>query len=516
VTARRLSAALLALALALTLTGCWDEAPDDTTDDFWAVSPEEIAPVPDEPAFTAFTLPYLPGQTLDPITCSDGVQQTVSRLLYEGLFVLDEHFALQPMLCADYACDETATSFSFTPRAGAIFSDGSPLTAADILATYRRAATSPRYAARFANVSAMWVRGGALMVTLARPDSAFPALLDIPIVKSGSEKNTVPLGTGPYLFATDSAGPCLIRNENWWSGEDVPLGHIALTAAKDTDSAAYLFSAHGVNLIAADLLSSTPAAALSGAEITDAQTSALLFLGVNTRRAPLDDAALRREMSRAFDREAIVTTLLAGHARATQFPIPPASVLYPAALEAVWQSPTYANLPGPPAESDGDTEVAPGWTLTLLVNAENPFKVSLCEYLCRQLSAGSVTVSPRVLPWADYTAALEDGDFDLYLGEMRLTADWDVSALVGAGGTLNYGGWADERTDAALEAFLAAETPATAAAFCRVLAQEAPILPIAFKSLSLLTPEGLCSGMSPTGTDPFYRFPDWEFAIGAG
>ena len=47
---------------------------------------------------TEFSLPYLSSQTLDPINCIDGVQQNVSALLYEGLFVK----AILPMpVCAE-------------------------------------------------------------------------------------------------------------------------------------------------------------------------------------------------------------------------------------------------------------------------------------------------------------------------------------------------------------------------------------------------------------------------------
>lgn len=49
------------------------------------------------------------------------------------------------------------------------------------------------------------------------------------------------------------------------------------------------------------------------------------------------------------------------------------------------------------------------------------------------------------LPWADYTAALAAGSFDLYYGEVRLTADWNLAPLLATGGRLNYGGWSPMR-----------------------------------------------------------------------
>ena len=97
---RRLTALALALVLALSLTGCWEAEPEP--DDFWGdeLPPEEQETSQREPAqISDFTLPYLSGQTFDPVTCIDGVQQTVGALLYEPLFTLDNSFAPQPVLC---------------------------------------------------------------------------------------------------------------------------------------------------------------------------------------------------------------------------------------------------------------------------------------------------------------------------------------------------------------------------------------------------------------------------------
>ena len=250
---RRLSALLCALTLALSLSGCWSgDVSDDSSGDFW----EETPPVEADTSstltpITSFALPYLQGVTLDPITCPDGMQQTLGALLYEGLFVLDESFAPQNVLCSRYEHNDDCTSYTFYLRDGVSFSDGSSLMASDVLATLRRAQESERYSARFANVASMRASNGALIVNLTRADSAFPALLDIPIVKSGSEKNTVPLGTGPYLFVTDSDGACLKQNPDWRSDGTLPFERIELRAVKDADTASYLFSSREVHLLSA-------------------------------------------------------------------------------------------------------------------------------------------------------------------------------------------------------------------------------------------------------------------------
>lgn len=512
---RRFFALLCALALALSLSGCWSaDEPNDDGGDFWTDTPADGGAAQEDSALspiTAFALPYLQNASFDPITCPDGLQQTVGSLLYEGLFALDRRFSPQPVLCSGYTCNDERTVYTFSIREGVCFSDGSSLTASDVLAALRRASESERYGARFANVVSMRTSSGALVITLSRASSAFPALLDIPIVKSGSEKAAVPLGTGPYLYVTDSKGAHLQRSGEWWQGKSLPLERIELRAVKDADTASYLFSSREVHLLSADLTSGTGDLRSADTALTDFATANMIYLGFNTQRAPLSDASLRSAIAGAFDRATIVTGYLAGHAEAARFPIVPGSAVYPAELSAALAAPSLSTA----LETAGITAERPR-TLTLLVHEGDSFKVSIADYLSRMLTQGALTVTVRALPWSDYLTALESGIFDLYLGEVRLTADWDISALVRSGGALNYGGYADEPCETLLDAFLAEASEQSAAALCRYLGQSAPFAPIAFKSLSVLTPEGLVEGLTPTVSSPFYGFEGWTVHFDRG
>ena len=163
-----------------------------------------------------FALPYMPGRSLDPVDCADGMQQTVSSLLYEGLFRLDGRFEAQPCLCVSYTHDETAGRYTFAIREGVQFSDGSLLTARDVKASLDRARESERYRSRLSEISSISVKGDSVTIVLSSPNAAFPALLDVPIVKSGSQDSPAPLGTGPYFYAEEETGAYLIANQSWW------------------------------------------------------------------------------------------------------------------------------------------------------------------------------------------------------------------------------------------------------------------------------------------------------------
>lgn len=488
----------IALAMACLLTGCWQEEPPEEPEDLLPPFEEEPAKETKTTLPERFALPYMPGRTLDPIDCPDGMQQTAASLLYEGLFRLDGRFEPQLCLCVSYTHDETASRYTFALREGVQFSDGSPLTARDVKASLDRARTSGRYGSRLSGISSVSAGGDSVTVSLSRPNTALAALLDVPIVKSGSQDGPAPMGTGPYFYAEEETGAYLIANQSWWKGENQPVDRIALVEAPDDDAMLYRFSSHEVQLITADLTGVLAVSTTGSVGCVDTDTTVMQYVGCNTARAPLDSPALRRALSAGINRANVTGVYLSGHGKAAAFPASPVSSLYPSALEEAYSLESFSSAL---AESGYVSETP----LTLLVNEENGFKTAIAEHLAESWTAGGVAVEVRALPWEEYAAALAAGDFDLYYGEARLSADWDLGSLLEPGGALNYGHWSHPDTSRLLQELAGAEDRTAAMkALCAHLKDQAPILPVCFKSTSVLTQAGVVEGLAPTAAEPFY------------
>lgn len=503
---KRIFAALLALCLTV-LTGCdWSDNTDDifgTLTDYYNVENKDKDK---DVKLTSFALPYLKGETADPITCPDGAQLTLGTLLYEGLFALDGQFEAQPALAESYTYDASRYTYTITLRA-ASFSDGTSVTARDVVNALRRAQTSARYSGRLAEVSDIWVSGGAVRISLTTDNRSFVSRLDIPIVKSGTESSTFPIGTGPYAYSGEG-GAHLAKNASWWQGKSLPLDRIELTACKDTDSVSYAFYAREIQLLFCDLTGADTSNVYGSGDYTDAATSIMQYLCLNTRRAPFDNPAVRRAVTLGVDRAGCVSAFLLGHGMAAHFPLSPASDLYPKELETAYSPDGYTSALEAAGLHTGKTR-----SLTLLVNQENSFKVTAAEEVAFSLSNQRLTVTVDAVPWNTFLSRLQDGNFDLYYGECRLTADWDVSALLGWEGSLNYGGWGDEETERLLSLCRTAEGDSRNAALHDLwehLLDTAPFAPVCFKSLSVLTTEGVFSGLTPTETNPFFRMGRWS------
>ena len=509
---KRLLSWLLLAALTLSLTGCgeWEEPQSDlyqTLAEYYGADKVEDDP----PALTSFALPYLSGETADPITCDDGVQKTLGTLMYEGLFALDPKFRPQNLLAADWSYSSSKRTYTITLREDVLFSDGSELTAKDVTYSINRARSSARYKSRLSDISSVSGSGHTVTIKLKNKNASFLTRLDVPIIKNGSGSRTFPIGTGPYYYLNDDSGRHLARNPHWWQAKALPLERVELVKCKDADTVAYSFYAREIQLLMCDLTATSTSNVYGSGNYTDAATTTMHYIGINTASKALNKASVRRALQLGIDRQACIDAFLLGHGRAAQYPISPADRLYPYSLDVPYSPDNFDTAIAEAGYSDGGKV-----RLTLLVNKENSFKVDAAKRIAADLSKHDLKITVKALSWDKYLAALKAGEFDLYYGECRLTADWDLRSLVGTGGSLNYGGYTNADTDALIKAALAADESDRAAALLALyqqLQQECPILPICFKNVSVLLPSDAVEAITPTAANPFYNLPDWQIDI---
>ena len=282
----------------------------------------------------------------------------------------------------------------------------------------------------------------------------------------------------------------------------LPLGEIALYPAPDSDMLIYHFERGAVTLVTSDLTAPDSLGYSGHYETWDYPTSHLLYLGCNTAEGPCAGAAFRTALQSALNRETMAESLLSGHADASPLPFHPASALYDASLAEACAAPDPSAL-----EGWAGTEVR------LLVNAAASLKVALAEYAAATLEDAGLTVTVQSLSWPAFQAALEAGEYDLYLGEVRLEPNFDLSCLLAEDGSLNFSGYRSEAVSSALEAYLASGAQGradAAAALSLAVCRESPILPLCFERHSILSNWGGLKAYTATQSNLFYHFTQWD------
>ena len=481
----------LSSILLLSLSGCstpvqqpQPEVPDTT--------PEVTLPV-DIP----FQLPVYPDFPLHPAYCENRSNLVVGSLLYEPLFALDPQFQAQPVLCKNYEVSEDGLTWTLTLQPNVTFSDGTPLTGEVVAEALRLVKSgSAHYAPRLSDVRSITGKELTVTITLLRPNSALDTLLDIPIALG---EDAFPAGTGCYTLSRQEEEWHLQAREDWWQALSLPVEMIPLTFISKSDDLVFSFDSGDVSMVDVDLMGTNPLGYSGNYESWDYSTTAMVYLGYNTQKGPCKQVDTRLAIARSIDRNSIVQVDLARHGIPSALPIHPQ---HPHYREALAQLLGYAPQPA---------EI-PGQRLTLLVNTENTARLNAAVRIAEQLTAEGWNVTLSKLSFEDYTAALRKGEFDLYLAEVVLTADFDLSALLLPRGALNFGSWDDPATQQLLDALRTApanERSSAAIGLYTHLSQHVPIAPICFKNASVLTRWGQLSGLDPVRGNLFYHFENW-------
>ena len=501
---RKGTALLLAVLVCLSLCGC-EETPVSVAPSP-SPSPEpSIVPVEQKP----LVLGYDPTESLHPITGENQVNRMLTSLIYEGLYRLDETFAPQAVLAGYAEVDPSGLIWTISVVEDRVFSDGTPMTAAQVASSLNTARKSSVYASRLKDIVSVRASGSAVTITLSQPNGALTALLDIPVVLE-TENSPAPLGTGRYRYAQNGEDLYLMANYNR-EGE-VPYATIGLCPVSATDERIAAFDSGRVNVVTTDFLSPYALGYSCDYEIWSYATTDMLYVGFRSVESPCEDAVVRQAFARSFDRVGIVRESLSGYGDATTLPVSPLHEDWDEKRDLLlsYDLQSAADLLGQAGytRNEEDGMLYRGRTalsVVLIVNSDNIVKGAVADRLAETLNGLGVSVDVRKLPWKDYVAALEKGEFDLYIGEVRLSADFDLTELLA--GSLNYGGY-DATT--LLEAATKREESSghrrywLTRALWEDLAQEVPFAPLCFKKESMLVHWNVMSAPTPIYGDLFY------------
>jgi peptide/nickel transport system substrate-binding protein len=469
-----------------------------------------------------FSLRFNPASTLNPLTGEDADNMALSTLCYEGLFALNADFTYRNVLCESFESADFLT-YDFTFVAGVYMSDGDELSPYDVVYSIEQAKAGARYGGRLKNVVSAEVIGPrTVRVEMEIPNARLPALLDIPIIKDGAS-GTVPRGCGPYKYAGDGEAR-LVKNTYHRDAARLPIDAIYLVSCADAQLGEY-FTEQRIDLIAEN--SSAPvSSARRDHEARYYYTTVLQFIGFNPRAAAVDDVRFRAAVEAAADREAIVQSCLGTRGAASRLALPPFYRLYESTWEGTGSSAGLSALLGAIGMTDADSDtyleypvdgVMTPFSLDFIVGAGNDARLAAAKSVSDALRRVGLNITLRELPFEEFKQALEAGDFDMYYGETRLPADFDLSALVGTGGALNYGNVGGEEYDALLGAFLAARGDfaerGAARELCERIRDERPFIPIAYRQYAVYSGRNEIAGLEPSQTGVFCNIADWTIEI---
>jgi peptide/nickel transport system substrate-binding protein len=241
-------------------------------------------------------------------------------LTYDVLTVPGRDGAPEPRLATRWTPDDTLTRWTVTLRDDAVFSDGRPVTAADVLFSLRR--MGKKAAENFGRLVMFDLAASSApdpttlrLVTKAPYAEVGAALMGttfvVPEATTDFTTDLVP-GSGPFRpTGGDAQTTVFERNDDWW-GAAPPSRLIEVRAIADPAARAQAVQSGEV-----DLAGSVPAAAVGAAESAGftavRKPGATMYpVVMRTDTAPFDDARVREAVKLATDRKQLLETVFLG------------------------------------------------------------------------------------------------------------------------------------------------------------------------------------------------------------
>lgn len=450
-----------------------------------------------------FALAYTSDDAINPYRAKTSTNLNISSLIFEGLTKIDNKMMPVPQL-ADSVDYPSNTTISSVLRSGAKFSDGSPVKADDVVYSFSLAKASENYKVLLSNVKSAKADGeNTIIFTLHSPDPNSAACLSFPVLKEGSE--AAPVGSGMYIFK-DGNLPELIVNSNNPTKPLIKI--IRLLDVPDGDAMNYALESGNIsyyyNDLASGIIPQTTTASIS------VDLNSLVFIGINSSKAELADVNIRLALSHAINRADICANAFAGRARPALTPFNPS-----------WGP--ASKIKGFNETEKSDTAVAhlmqagynnksnsgKSLNLELLVGIENSFRVASAELIKYQFARVGIDLKVTELSHTDLLKRIKSGKFDLYIGEIRLSANMSLSPIFSRGGNASYGIKTQGKSAEAYSNYLAGEL--NMQQFTDVFTEDVPFIPLCWRN-GIAAYNRSLSGVTATAFNAYYGIENWTYS----
>ena len=278
-----------------------------------------------------------PAAGFDPCVAWGCGEHVHEPLIQSTLITTDENLEFTPDLATEYGCSEDGMTWTFTLRQDVVFSDGTPLTAADAAFTINTINSSAQAQADLSMVKkAVAVDDYTLRLDMVKPNNALLYTLAVvgivPEASYGTNYGAAPIGSGRYLLEQWDQGQQVIFTANPSYYGEPPLMQKVVVVFMEEDAALAACTAGEVDIAYTSALMADKVP--QGYELFDCATvdsrgislptqpaGSAPRMGMDGAEHPVGndvtaDIAVRRAMNLAVDRQAMIDNVINGYGTA--------------------------------------------------------------------------------------------------------------------------------------------------------------------------------------------------------
>jgi len=269
-----------------------------------------------------------PASAINPVTVADQGGLDMLGQTGEYLCLSNQTLTLQPALATSWSANSAADVWTFKIRQGVKFHNGHPLTADDVVYTYKLQTNPAGKGAALSAFGGVLTPSGVKKVDdftvafhLAAPNGNFPYLTssdnyNMIIIPSGYDPakwESSFIGTGPFVLDkyTAKVGASFKRNPDYWGAKAKPAATQFTFYPTETPSVLALTSG-SIDVVGQFTVANSPQLLSGGYNVIKLKSSAHRELSMRNDKAPFTDPRVRQAIALSLDRPSIVKALFNG------------------------------------------------------------------------------------------------------------------------------------------------------------------------------------------------------------
>jgi peptide/nickel transport system substrate-binding protein len=339
--------------------------------------------------------------TLDPHAAETFIDSARAQALYQPLLQMNAQ-ALSEMVLAEAITPTTASEWIIKLRSGISFHSGKPLTAEDVIYTFRRVKTGGPGGTPFSGANALGPMdlGGlkaldnlTVKVPFTTPYSSFLEQLQywyfLYIVPDGfNPAKQTPNGTGPFVYQsfTPNQRSVFTRNKNFWQSGVPYVDSLTVIDFPDTTSLQDALSTGAIDAATGfDGPQLSALSTVSGVTALPSHAGSITPFTMRVDQPPFNDVRVRQAMRLLVDRPQLIDSALDGYGVVASDVYSPNDPDFNHALHREQDIPQAKHL----LKAAGHENL----TVTLVTAAASTGMVAMATVLKEQALAAGVTIN---------------------------------------------------------------------------------------------------------------------------
>ena len=371
----------------------------------------------------------------DPVASSLLFQCTLLPCIYDGLYLRGPNSEPIPML-AEEAVNVSDTEWQIKIHEGALFSDGTEITAEDVAFSLMRFRESSMGGSLFGAVENVEPIGTyTVKITTSGPMPALPSALShqaASIVSKAYAEQAIanddwsnPVCSGHYTVQSRNVGDSitLVRNENYWNKEDMAQNEtLTFKVVPEASSRTIMVESGDADAIGLSAFSTADYDRIKSegkVALYEGPSSTMYYMAMDTQNEYLSNKLVRQAINYAIDRDACVLAGYDGHA------VPLYTCVSPVTMSYLENPGNYSYDVDKAKELMEQAGYADGFDIDLVVSNETGTRVA--ELVGAYLSAINIRVNiQQVESTSVYVNMAPNGELPLSIATWAGWSDPDM------------------------------------------------------------------------------------------